>query len=122
MVRRFILSDDDIKQDPLKFVEGWGWDHTKWARQGFPTAVRHCPFFVATSPTPHLLHQADLDSDPIVRQRRVVLESKDGHAIWVNSKILDDISPLPEVVEGGVIVRDASGNPTGGVQSFALFD
>ena len=62
-------------------------------------------------------HQADLDSDPIVRQRRVVLESKDGHAIWVNSKILEDISPLPEDVEGGVIVRDASGKPTGDVQS-----
>jgi predicted amidohydrolase YtcJ len=46
-----------------------------------------------------------------------VLESKDGHAIWVNSKILEDISPLPEDVEGGVIVRDALGKPTGEVQS-----
>jgi hypothetical protein len=44
LVRRFIFSDDDIKEDPLKFVEGWGWDHTKWAGQGFPTAVRHTPF------------------------------------------------------------------------------
>jgi predicted amidohydrolase YtcJ len=48
-----------------------------------------------------------------VRQHRVVLEAKDGHAIWVNSKVLEDISPLPETVEGGVIVRDASGKPTG---------
>jgi len=48
-----------------------------------------------------------------VRQHRVVLEAKDGHAIWVNSKVLEDISPLPEDVEGGVIVRDASGKPTG---------
>ena len=39
LVRRFILSDEDIKKDPLKFVEGWGWDHTKWAKQEFPTAV-----------------------------------------------------------------------------------
>ncbi|KAN0134017.1 Amidohydrolase family domain containing protein [Lactarius tabidus] len=94
LVRRFILSDEDIKKDPSKFVEGWGWDHTKWAKQEFPTA-------------------ADLDSDPIVRQHRVVLEAKDGHAIWVNSKVLEDISPLPESVDGGVIVRDATGNPTG---------
>jgi len=50
-----------------------------------------------------------------VRQHRVVLEAKDGHAIWVNSKVLEDISPLPENVEGGVIVRDASGKPTGDV-------
>ncbi|KAH9998500.1 amidohydrolase family-domain-containing protein [Russula compacta] len=94
LVRRFILSDEDIKHDPLKFVEGWGWDHTKWVEQGFPTA-------------------AVLDSDPIVRRHRVVLEAKDGHAIWVNSKVLEDISPLPEDVEGGVIMRDASGKPTG---------
>jgi hypothetical protein len=43
LVRQFILSDEDIKQDPLKFVLGWGWDHTKWPEQGFPTAVRHSP-------------------------------------------------------------------------------
>ena len=50
-----------------------------------------------------------------MRRHRVVLEAKDGHAIWVNSKVLEDISPLPEKVEGGVIVRDASGKPTGDV-------
>ena len=61
------------------------------------------------------LNQADLDSDPVVRQHRVVLEAKDGHAIWVNSKVLEDISPLPEHIEGGVIIRDASGKPTGDV-------
>ncbi|KAI9458558.1 amidohydrolase family-domain-containing protein [Russula earlei] len=94
LIRQFILSDEDTKRDPMKFVEGWGWDHTKWAEQGFPTA-------------------AVLDSDPIVREHRVVLEAKDGHAIWVNSKVLEDLSPLPESVEGGVIVRDPSGQPTG---------
>lgn len=43
LVRQFILSDEDVKQDPLKFVLGWGWDHTKWPEQGFPAAVRHSP-------------------------------------------------------------------------------
>ncbi len=65
--------------------------------------------------SPICFNQADLDSDSIVRQHRVVLEAKDGHAIWVNSKVLEDISPLPEEVEGGVIIRDASGKPTGDV-------
>jgi hypothetical protein len=102
LVRQFILSDEDIKQDPLKFVLGWGWDHTKWPEQEFPTA-------------------AVLDSDPIVRRHRVVLEAKDGHAIWVNSRVLEDISPLPENVEGGVIVRDASGKPTGVLLDNAQF-
>ncbi|KAI0320766.1 amidohydrolase family-domain-containing protein [Amylostereum chailletii] len=93
-VRTFILADEDIRSDPLKFVEGWGWDHTRWPGQEFPSA-------------------ADLDRDPIVRSRRVVLQGKDGHAIWVNSKVLSEISPLPDHVEGGAIVRDVSGNPTG---------
>jgi predicted amidohydrolase YtcJ len=56
-----------------------------------------------------------------VRQHRIVLEAKDGHAIWVNSKVLEDISPLPESVDGGVIVRDTSGNPTGDVTPNLLF-
>ena len=43
LVRQFILSDEDIKQDPSKYLLGWGWDHTRWPEQGFPTAVRHSP-------------------------------------------------------------------------------
>ncbi|KAA1474330.1 hypothetical protein DENSPDRAFT_840908 [Dentipellis sp. KUC8613] len=93
-VKRFILADEDTQADPEKYVEGWGWDHTQWPVQEFPTA-------------------ADLDKDPVVRDRKVVLQAKDGHAIWVNSRVLEAISPLPDTVEGGVIVRDAAGNPTG---------
>jgi len=48
-----------------------------------------------------------------VRAHRVALQGKDGHALWVNSRVLAEILPLPEEVEGGFIVRDADGNPTG---------
>ncbi|KAH9083588.1 amidohydrolase family-domain-containing protein [Lactarius deliciosus] len=91
LVRRFISSDEDIKKDPLKFVEGWGWDHTKWAGREFPTA-------------------ADLDSDPLVRQHRVILEAKDGHAIWVNSRVLEEISPLQRasMVVSSYVMHQAS--------------
>ncbi|TFY79694.1 hypothetical protein EWM64_g4319 [Hericium alpestre] len=92
-VRRFILTDEDTQADIHKYVEGWGWDHTQWPIQEFPTA-------------------ADLDVDPVIRSRPVVLQSKDGHAIWVNSRILD-ILTIPDEVEGGIIVRDAAGKPTG---------
>ena len=55
LVRQFILSDEDIKQDPMKFVLGWGWDHTKWPEQRFPTAVRHSSSAVCGHMTyPHL--------------------------------------------------------------------
>ena len=57
--------------------------------------------------------QADLDADSVVRGRPVVLQSKDCHALWVSSKVIETSLPLPEVVEGGVIVRDDAGRPTG---------
>ena len=57
--------------------------------------------------------QADLEADSVVRGRHVVLQSKDCHALWVSSKVIETSLPLPEVVEGGVIVRDDAGHPTG---------
>ncbi|EIM82980.1 uncharacterized protein STEHIDRAFT_102473 [Stereum hirsutum FP-91666 SS1] len=94
LVKEYILSDPDILRDKEKIVMGWGWDHTRWEGQQFPTA-------------------AALDADPIVRNRRVVLQSKDGHALWVNGKVLKEMYPLPGTVEGGFIIRDEAGNPTG---------
>ncbi|KAI0081997.1 hypothetical protein K474DRAFT_1586784 [Panus rudis PR-1116 ss-1] len=93
-VKDFILADSDILHDKTKFVEGWGWDHTKWLLEQWPT-------------------YEDLEKDPVVAGRPIVLQSKDGHAIWVSKKVLDGIQPLPDEVEGGVIVRDSEGNPTG---------
>ena len=57
--------------------------------------------------------QADLESDPVVAGRPIILQSKDGHALWVSQKILDAMDPIPDEVEGGVIARDPSGKPTG---------
>jgi predicted amidohydrolase YtcJ len=57
--------------------------------------------------------QTDLDSDPVIRGRSVVLQSKDGHALWVSSKVIMDSQPLPDMVEGGVIIHDEYGYPTG---------
>ena len=54
-----------------------------------------------------------MESDPVIRGRPVVLQSKDGHALWVSEKILDAMAPIPAHVEGGHIVRDETGNPTG---------
>ncbi|KAM5535097.1 hypothetical protein V8D89_011183 [Ganoderma adspersum] len=93
-VKAYILADPDILDDKTKFVEGWGWDHTKWLLEEWPT------------------YHA-LEADPIVAGRPVALQSKDGHALWVSSAVLKSIEPLPEEVEGGVIVRDSFGKPTG---------
>lgn len=57
--------------------------------------------------------QEYLERDPVVRDYMVVLQSKDGHAQWVSKAMLEKMLPLPEEVDGGIIVRDESGNPTG---------
>ncbi|KAH9830731.1 amidohydrolase family-domain-containing protein [Rhodofomes roseus] len=93
-VRDYILEHPDIRDDQNKFIEGWGWDHTKWKTQAFPTA-------------------AQFEADPVVADRLIVLQSKDGHALWVSKRVLQSIGTLPDEVPGGLIVRDASGKPTG---------
>ncbi|KAJ7864326.1 amidohydrolase family-domain-containing protein [Mycena leptocephala] len=55
----------------------------------------------------------DLDADPIIRGRPVVLQSKDCHALWVSARVLQLSGPFPPSVEGGVILTDDSGAPTG---------
>ncbi|KZT19709.1 hypothetical protein NEOLEDRAFT_1141709 [Neolentinus lepideus HHB14362 ss-1] len=94
LVRRYIESEPDVVNDTSKYIEGWGWDHTSWPKQEFPTA-------------------ADLEADSVVKGRPVVLQSKDGHALWVSEAVIRSMEPLPDSVEGGVIVRDDSGKPTG---------
>ncbi|KAJ3798626.1 amidohydrolase family-domain-containing protein [Lentinula aff. detonsa] len=93
-VRDYILSNADINSDKSKFVLGGGWDHTVWPSGAWPTA-------------------ADLESDPIIRGRPVVLQSKDCHALWLSQTALESSFPFPEKVDGGLIVRDDFGNPTG---------
>ncbi|KAG8213763.1 amidohydrolase family-domain-containing protein [Butyriboletus roseoflavus] len=94
LVRDYIMEHLDIYHNTSKFIEGWGWDHTSWPVEEWPTADI-------------------LDEDPVIRGRPVVLQSKDGHALWVSKTVLQWSGPLPEDVEGGIVVRDALGNPTG---------
>ncbi|TDL24188.1 hypothetical protein BD410DRAFT_767359 [Rickenella mellea] len=93
-VRDYIKSNPDVLKNKTHFIEGWGWDHTSWPTEKWPSA-------------------AELESDPVCRGRPIVLQSKDGHALWVSARILEAMSPLPETVEGGVIVRNEVGEPTG---------
>ncbi|KAF8972938.1 amidohydrolase family-domain-containing protein [Flammula alnicola] len=92
-VRQYILSTPDVYNNTSKVITGGGWDHTVWPTAGWPTA-------------------ADLDADSVIRGRPVVLQSKDCHALWVSSKAIEVSLPFPEIVEGGVIVRDGVGKPT----------
>lgn len=39
-VKAYILSHPDVHSDTTRWIEGWGWDQTKWPIAQFPTAVR----------------------------------------------------------------------------------
>ncbi|KAF9455444.1 amidohydrolase 3, partial [Collybia nuda] len=93
-VAEYILANPDIRNNMSKVIEGWGFDHTAWASGVLPVA-------------------ADLDAHPITRGRPIILQGKDGHTIWVSPSILRANGPYPSEVDGGVVIRDATGNPTG---------
>jgi len=83
------------KQNPeLNWIKGRGWNQVLWPSKKFPTAK---------------------DLDEYVVDRPVVLSRVDGHAVWLNSKAMklagitrNTISP-----DGGEIVKDKTGEPTG---------
>jgi predicted amidohydrolase YtcJ len=55
----------------------------------------------------------DLDREPLLRGRPVLLVRVDYHAYLVSNAILSNLRDLPDVVDGGLIVRDGAGKPTG---------
>lgn len=58
--------------------------------------------------------QADLDADPVLRGRPIILHRKDIHVAWVSKRALElTLSNLPDKVDGGEVIRDAEGKPTG---------
>lgn len=60
--------------------------------------------------------QDDLSNDPELAGKYIVLSRVDGHASWVSKPVLDLMvagGKLPESVDGGEIIRDKDGIPTG---------
>jgi len=76
------------------WIRGRGWDQNDWEVQRFPTRA--------------LLDKA-------APNHPVILTRVDGHAIWVNSRAiaLAGITSGTPVPDGGAILRDESGSPTG---------
>ncbi|HEY8591673.1 MAG TPA: amidohydrolase [Sphingomicrobium sp.] len=77
-----------------RWLTGRGWNQELWSEKRFPTAA---------------------DLDVIVKDRPVVLERVDGHAIVVNSAALRaaGVTAGTKDPAGGKIERDSRGNPTG---------
>ncbi|CAK5281440.1 unnamed protein product [Mycena citricolor] len=93
-VRDYVLGNSDIKANPNAYVLGGGWDHTSWSTTRWPTAE-------------------DLEQDPVLKGRPIILQSKDCHALWVSEKVISASGPFPPAVDGGVIFRQDNGSPNG---------
>lgn len=79
---------------PDMWIRGRGWDQNDWPSKTFPVA--------------QLL-------DKVSKSNPVILSRVDGHAVWVNTRAMELAGVTKETKdpEGGRIVRDRSGNPTG---------
>lgn len=78
----------------LTWIQGRGWNQTQWPSNTFPSAE---------------------SLDKIFPDQPVWLKRVDGHAGWANSKAmaLAGINATTQSPEGGDIIKDANGKPTG---------
>lgn len=78
----------------LEWIIGRGWNQTLWKENMFPTAA---------------------DLDQVIPDRPVWLSRVDGHAGWANSKAMQlaQVSSDTPDPEGGKIIKDERGRPTG---------
>ncbi|KAF8178565.1 amidohydrolase 3 [Mycena galopus ATCC 62051] len=90
-IKAYIIAHPDVHADRDRWIEGMGWDQTKWPGAEFPTA-------------------ADLSSDPLLRGRPICCSAS---TCTLQLQCARDLGPLPSEVEGGSIIRGASGEPTG---------
>ncbi|KIK37222.1 hypothetical protein CY34DRAFT_776606 [Suillus luteus UH-Slu-Lm8-n1] len=93
-LKAYVISHPDILGDPTRWIEGMGWDQNKWPGAQYP-------------------HADDFDREPLLRGRRISLARIDVHASWVSNRVLQLMTPLPETIDGGLIIRDEHGKPTG---------
>ena len=79
---------------PGQWLTGWGWDQSIWGNGAFPNAT---------------------DLDAISTEHPIFLRRKCGHAGWANSLALEQaaIASSTPNPDGGEIVRDTAGQPTG---------
>jgi predicted amidohydrolase YtcJ len=84
-----------------EWIRNGNWDETKWSPAKLPTRQ---------------------DIDAVTPDNPVVLDRYDGHMVLVNSKVLAlaGITAKTQDPPGGMIVRDAAGQPTGALKDAAI--
>lgn len=89
-----LVQEHVASSAPGGWIRGRGWDQNLWTSKRFPT------------------HRV---LDPVSQDHPVFLERIDGHAGWANARAMEEagITDKTKDPQGGKIVRDAQGNPTG---------
>lgn len=88
------VRTEAMKVQPGTWIKGRGWDQNLWTDKSFPYH--------------HIL-------DKVAPDNFVFLVRVDGHAVWVNKRVMDfaGIGRSTQSPAGGEIVRDRKGDPTG---------
>jgi len=89
-----LVAEKAASLPPGSWITGRGWDQNDWAVTAFPT------------------HET---LDQAAAEHPVLLTRIDGHAVWANAMAMDlaGITADTQAPEGGVIVKDEHGLPTG---------
>jgi len=89
-----LVAEAARDKSPDEWLLGMGWNHNDW-------------------PNPVLPSRRDLDA--VAPHLPVVLHSKDFHSVWVNTRALQaaGVGSDTPVPEGGRILRDGEGAPSG---------
>lgn len=115
-IKAYLVAHPDVAQDQSRWIIGAGWNNLDWPGGEFPSAVCAATDFRQIFVAPSLFvfsAKDDLDREPLLRGRSVLLDRVDYHTCWVSNAILSKLNNLPDEVEGGRIVRDHAGKPTG---------
>lgn len=88
------VGDFAENNEQLEWIQGRGWNQVLWDSNEFPSAS---------------------SLDAVLADKPVWLSRVDGHAGWANSIAMElaGVDRSTEDPDGGQIIRDADGNPTG---------
>tara|TARA_Y100000385_G_scaffold16802_1_gene16948 strand:- start:12683 stop:14371 length:1689 start_codon:yes stop_codon:yes gene_type:complete len=88
------VEEFGLKNPALNWIQGRGWNQVLWDSNQFPTIE---------------------SLDEISTTKPIWLTRVDGHAGWANSAAIEiaGVTRFTEDPEGGQIIRDSSGKPTG---------
>ena len=89
-----MVAEAAVAARPGEWISGRGWDQNLWPSRSFPTKTA---------------------IDRAAPRNPVALVRIDGHATWVNSAALHEagITRATPDPTGGIVVKDAAGEPTG---------